>query len=281
MGKARAHVSASTNALTRAEIDSEQVTLVTQLLQRPIAYHQIFSQITNSVTAGVLLSQMWYWQGVKPKDEWFYKKQTEWESEIGLSRREYDTARKRLKSLKLIDEQLRGVPPTLYFRVNVREVVSAIFNLAESAKSICTNTPNQFGGKRQNITESTSESTSEKTTTSDLLVLEEPTPKPIVYPEITKVTKNETVRELSSAVWKYYLENFKTPAYKLTPARAKLVVEASQIALQMCPDRGSGTLLLDALDAMGRSSWHRENKAFDFETNFHRHLDRWLGEARA
>jgi hypothetical protein len=72
-----------------------------------------------------MLSQAVYWTG-KTKDPqgWFWKTQDEWFEETMLSRKEQESARRRLREITfegkpLWCEQLRGVPAKLYYRVDM------------------------------------------------------------------------------------------------------------------------------------------------------------------
>lgn len=142
------------------------------VLDRPIAFHRCFVTITGSVTAAVMLSQAVYWSTrTQDPDGWFWKTQADWEEETGLTRREQETARKTLRNLGLIEENLAGVPATLHFKVNKVALKASMANcakpsMAESAKLVCTKAPNLNGGKRQSllcISENTTETTTETT----------------------------------------------------------------------------------------------------------------------
>jgi hypothetical protein len=132
------------------------------LLQRPIAFHRVFVDVTGSVTAALMLSQALYWSD-KGDDGWFWKKQPDWERETGLTRRELDSARTRLKQLGILSEELKGAPPKIHFRLEMEVLYKLIWRKA----------PNQSGGnvpsnlaesaKSYKEAESTSESTSETT----------------------------------------------------------------------------------------------------------------------
>lgn len=90
-----------------------------EFLDKPVAYHRIFKLVAESVAAGVMLSQAHYWSmRAKLPDGWFYKTVDEWEDETGLTRYEQETARKKLKGLGFWQEELRGVPAKLHFRVD-------------------------------------------------------------------------------------------------------------------------------------------------------------------
>ncbi|MCI0653669.1 MAG: hypothetical protein L0Y39_04225, partial [Methylococcaceae bacterium] len=58
------------------------------LLDRPIAFHRSFVQLTGSVTAALVLSQAVYWQRRVSEDHdgWWYKTRSQWIEETGLSR---------------------------------------------------------------------------------------------------------------------------------------------------------------------------------------------------
>ena len=96
-------------------------------LQHPTAYHRILANIGGGVTAGLFLSQCWYWTTkTTDQDGWLSKTQAEWEKETGLTRREQETARKRLRSRGFLQEKRAGVPARLYFRLDVKALAAAI-----------------------------------------------------------------------------------------------------------------------------------------------------------
>jgi len=101
--------------------------VVTSLLQRPVAFNPIFADITNSILAGLFLSQVFYWSSGrvpefdsngKSRDGWFYKTADECFEETRLTRHEQQTARKILTRLKLLEEKRKGIPSKLWFRLN-------------------------------------------------------------------------------------------------------------------------------------------------------------------
>lgn len=108
--------------------------LLHSLLDRPIAFHRVFVTISGSVLAGLMLSQAYYWtpRG-ESGDGWFYKKQSEWTDETGLSRWEQETARKKLLQVKspsgesVWQEERRGVPAKLFYRINIPALFECIF----------------------------------------------------------------------------------------------------------------------------------------------------------
>ncbi len=154
------------------------------LMDRPVAYHADISKALGSVTAGLFIAQAMYWtgKGTDP-DGWFYKTQAEWYEELGMGRREQETARKSAKQKGVLEEERRGVPAKLFYRVNFDRLIDVLqdyydskdkpnnpgtpvkSSLAESAKLECTNPPIQDGGIRQTRkTESDIHSITEMTT---------------------------------------------------------------------------------------------------------------------
>lgn len=97
------------------------------VLDRPVAFHRVFVDITGSITSALMLSQIVYWsRRVKGGDGWFYKTGAEWTEETGMSRSEQETARRTLVSLGLIQEERRGIPCRLYFRLHIEALKQAI-----------------------------------------------------------------------------------------------------------------------------------------------------------
>jgi len=92
------------------------------LRDRPVAYRPDLARAVGSATAGIFLSQALFLDGIiqrmhPDRNGWFYKTAQEWEADTGLSRTEQSTARRRLVSLGVIQEECRGVPAKMWFRV--------------------------------------------------------------------------------------------------------------------------------------------------------------------
>lgn len=101
--------------------------LVCHLLDRPIAFNPALVQITGRITSALLLSQMIYWQ--KKRDGWFYKTAAEFQKETGLTRSEFESARRLLVSAKpkpLIAYQVRGVPAKGYYKVEFEALIASL-----------------------------------------------------------------------------------------------------------------------------------------------------------
>jgi hypothetical protein len=144
------------------------------LLDRPIAFHRCLAELAGSVNAGLMLSQALYWaKRTKAADGWFWKTAEEWQEETYLTRTEQATARKQLKRLSCWQEELRGVPAKLFYRVDLDELDRLLFenkdagnvqsSLHESMNPVCRIPENKTTGILQTITETTTETTTEIT----------------------------------------------------------------------------------------------------------------------
>jgi len=117
------------------------------MFDRPIAFHREFVVLTGSITAALFLSQAVYWtKRTKEPDGWFYKSRAEWQEETGMSRREQETARKKLKALGIIREDRRGgMNPTTYFWVDTDRLEVMVKTAYQNRVSIAD------GGKRPQV----------------------------------------------------------------------------------------------------------------------------------
>ena len=111
------------------------MTELTEFFDLPIVFHRSFVSL-GGVTGALLLSQMCYWsKRTQHPESWFWKTQEQWEEETGLTRKEQETARKRLVSCGAISEKKEGIPCKIWFKVNYER----IFELIKSNKLVCTN----------------------------------------------------------------------------------------------------------------------------------------------
>jgi len=154
---------------------------IKDLLSRPIAYNRVFARIAGGATTALMLSQPWYWtqtETVRKRGGWFYKSAKEWEDETGLTRREQETARKKLKARGLIEERLRGIPATMNFRIKQERLIELLTvettTMDKSApadqlnpsmdETTCeiTKAPDKLDQNSHTITENTQESTKQR-----------------------------------------------------------------------------------------------------------------------
>jgi len=148
--------------------DKGSLRILKAFSKQPIAYQPIYAEITKSVTAGILLSQILYWWGKKEEKE-FYKTDQEFADELKLSFKELRAAKKKLREVGFVSTEVKGVPARTFYKVRVESVLDAISNktpgqssLPKRAKLVCLKGPIQFGQKGQTITETTTEITTEK-----------------------------------------------------------------------------------------------------------------------
>lgn len=128
---------------------------------RPVAFHPVFVEITGSVTAALMLSQAVYWSRRTPDPTgWFYKSREQWQAETGLTRREQEGARQKLKDTGFWEEELRGVPATMHYRIDIGKLESS---LHANCQPVGTKAPNWIGENLPTLNTS-SEITSENTT---------------------------------------------------------------------------------------------------------------------
>ena len=114
----------------------EPALLLEILGQAPIVFHRVFVDITGSVTAALWLSYALYAldaAGV-PDGGWFDKSQHDWQRDTGLTRREQESARRRLRALALIEER-RGMNRPLAYRVDCARLLALIDARAEPLRA--------------------------------------------------------------------------------------------------------------------------------------------------
>lgn len=110
--------------------------------QAPIVFHRIFVDITGSVTAALWLSYALYAldSPAASAQGWFGKSQDDWRRDTGLTRREQESARRRLRELGLIVER-RGMGEALAFRVDCVRLYALIEaqadNVHADSRGVC------------------------------------------------------------------------------------------------------------------------------------------------
>ncbi len=134
--------------------------LFSELNDKPVVYHSVYARITGSVTAGLLLSQIVYWNKVSGGE--FYKTDKEWQEELVMGERELRNAKKKLKELGFVKIKRKGVPAKTYYTLDINRLITVITSSDEKAKPVRTKGPNKNGRKvRTSITENTTENTTE------------------------------------------------------------------------------------------------------------------------
>ncbi len=116
-----------------ARLDWGDGAAVAELLGPSLAYHRRLAGIGGGVHAGLLLSRALHLTRLQTKrrwDAWIRNSATQWAADIGLTRRELDTARRDLAQIGVWDETLAGVPPTLIARVRLDCLLALLANEA-------------------------------------------------------------------------------------------------------------------------------------------------------
>jgi hypothetical protein len=120
---------------------SDDLLDIQYLLDRPIAYHRAFVDVTGSVSSAVFLSQAVYWQRRVPhgRDGWYYKSIPEWGEETGLTRNHIQSARTALERLGVMEFQLRGFPRRTWYRLNVERLRDILLRCREKSINSASN----------------------------------------------------------------------------------------------------------------------------------------------
>jgi hypothetical protein len=95
-----------------------QQDLLKLLSAKPVCFNPVLARLVGSANAGLLLSQFLYWQEKAGVEGWFYRTTQEIEDDTCLSRRESDTVRTKLRSMGILEEEKRGLPCRIYYRIN-------------------------------------------------------------------------------------------------------------------------------------------------------------------
>jgi hypothetical protein len=103
--------------------------IIRHCLSRPIAFHRIFVDIAGGVAEGLFLSQLYYWMP-RAKHDYIYKTFAEWRQEIGITRREFESARKTLKRKGLLTEKQQGMDRKLWFKLDVNALDNLIVQIS-------------------------------------------------------------------------------------------------------------------------------------------------------
>lgn len=88
---------------------------------RVVLFIPSYARFGGCVNAGLLLSQLHFWQTTM--QAWFYKTQKQLECETGLTRTQLETARRRLVEGNLIEHRHFGIPRRSHYKVNISRVV--------------------------------------------------------------------------------------------------------------------------------------------------------------
>jgi len=109
--------------------------LVEKFDERPIVYQRIYTQICKSVNAGLVLSQLVYWASVMKWKE-FYKIDRELREDIGLTKAEFATAKKIIKSMPFIKVKPKKKLSKTHYKINRKKLTEAISSFLGNRKPV-------------------------------------------------------------------------------------------------------------------------------------------------
>jgi hypothetical protein len=85
----------------------------------PLFYFPELNRIFGNLETAIFVGLLFKLYNYESNDEgWIYKTQKEIERETGLNRHQQEKARKTLKKYKVLEEQRRGTPAKLYYKIN-------------------------------------------------------------------------------------------------------------------------------------------------------------------
>lgn len=125
-------------------LDSADATALLALLGPPLAYHRVLAEVCGGVHAGLMLSRSLYLVRYPTglwRDGWFCTPLKFWSDEIGLGRREQETARQALLRHALWEEAIRGIPPRLRVRVRINVLHARLRQLVAGVQHHAPNMP--------------------------------------------------------------------------------------------------------------------------------------------
>ncbi len=123
--------------------DWNDMVVVAELLGPSVAYHRALAGVAGGVHAGLMLSRALYLTRLQHKrrlDAWVCNSAAVWSEEIGLTRREQETARRDLVRAGVWEEALRGIPPSLVARIRLECLLSLL--------TVCRSTASDGGDQR-------------------------------------------------------------------------------------------------------------------------------------
>ncbi len=132
--------------------------VLAELLGPSVAYHRALAGIGGGVHAGLMLSRALYLTRLQYKrqlDAWICNSAGRWSEEIGLTRREQETARHDLARAGVWEEAVRGIPASLFARIRLDCLLSlltdgspaATCGAARTAEQVCVETTGSVAQK--------------------------------------------------------------------------------------------------------------------------------------
>jgi hypothetical protein len=114
-------------------------TVLAELLGPSVAFHRTLAGLAGGVHAGLMLSRALHltqWQLRRQQDHWICSSAARWFEDIGLTRREQETARRALARTGFWEEGLRGIPPSLVARVRLEGLLTLLTECAGAGRAV-------------------------------------------------------------------------------------------------------------------------------------------------
>ena len=130
-----------------SRLDWSDGAAVAELLGPALAYHRALAGIAGGVNAGLLLSRALHLTRIQSKsrsDGWVCRSMAHWTQELGLTRREQETARRELARIGVWEERIAGIPPRIFAPNQTRRSSAA----ADGARERRTSMPHRTFSRR-------------------------------------------------------------------------------------------------------------------------------------
>lgn len=136
--------------------------ILEKLNQRPIAFQPLYVEVTGSITAALLLSQLMYWFSTGRSK--IYKTDAEIRAETHMSENEMRSAKNKIKKLNFLKISREGIPAKTYYEIDYDAYISHVYSLVKSTKLYELNSPNSSSeiNETYNYTENTTKNTTER-----------------------------------------------------------------------------------------------------------------------
>lgn len=117
-----------------------------------VIYNPIYTGITGSVNAGLLLGALIYWSKTKKHGE-FYKTDKELMEETGMNFNELRAAKKKIIDSGIFSIEIKSLPAKTYYKLRLERLIilteEKIKNAIKRPKPVCGKSPNQFNENQQ------------------------------------------------------------------------------------------------------------------------------------
>lgn len=107
----------------------DDMAMLTEQLGPAVAYYRSLAGISGGVHAGLILSRALYLTRIRTRrelDAWVCNSAQWWSEDIGLTRREQETARRDLAQAGVWEERVCGMPPSRMVRIRLDRVLALL-----------------------------------------------------------------------------------------------------------------------------------------------------------